>query len=288
MRRVALKIAYIGSKFHGYQRQPDYRTVEGELLKVFKETGIIEDTWKAHYSVAGRTDKGVHSTANVISFITDEEIYINKLNGLLTDDIKIVAEARVPYSFKVRFPQTRTYTYIQPIDPFYGESIDIDAMREAINLFIGEHNFRNFSKRNEKNPNREITHVDLKCVDDVLVFTIEGKSFLWNMVRKMVKALLHVGYHELTVDDIEELLQPKELRQYIRLQPAAACGLILSDINYKNIKFKESQYAKDKLAGYLKEEYLTNRQKMITDKHLIEILKSDNEPLTTTNKKIKG
>lgn len=47
MRRVALKIAYIGSNFHGYQRQPNYRTVEGELLRVFKETNIIEDTWTA-------------------------------------------------------------------------------------------------------------------------------------------------------------------------------------------------------------------------------------------------
>ena len=74
MRRVALKIAYIGSNFHGYQRQPNYRTVEGELLRVFKETNIIEDTWTAHYSVAGRTDKGVHSTGNVISFITDTRL----------------------------------------------------------------------------------------------------------------------------------------------------------------------------------------------------------------------
>ena len=118
MRRVALKIAYIGSKFHGYQRQPNYRTVEGELLKAFFEAGVIEDTWKAHYSVAGRTDKGVHSTGNVISFITDETIRINYLNGLLPKDIKIIGEAKVPYGFKVRFPLSRTYTYIQPFNPF--------------------------------------------------------------------------------------------------------------------------------------------------------------------------
>ena len=108
MRRVALKIAYIGTKFHGYQRQPNYRTVEGELLKVFKETNIIEDTWKAHYSVAGRTDKGVHSTGNVISFMTDEIIRLDYINGLLPKDIKIIGEAKVPYGFKVRFPLNRT------------------------------------------------------------------------------------------------------------------------------------------------------------------------------------
>lgn len=272
MRRVALKIAYIGTNFHGYQRQPEYRTVEGELLKVFKETGIIEDTWKAHYSVAGRTDKGVHSTGNVISFITDEDIYINKLNGLLPRDIKIVAEARVPYGFKVRFPENRTYTYIQPIDESM-DDINFDLMQQAMQLFIGKHNFRNFSKRNEKNPNREILETNLTCSDDTLIFKIKGKSFLWNMVRKMVTAINHVGCEKLTLSNIEELLTPQELRQYIRLQPAPACGLILSDMQYKNIKFKESQYAKDKLIGYIKEEHEINQQKMKTDEKLVEILK---------------
>lgn len=271
MRRVALKIAYIGTNFHGYQRQPNYRTVEGELLDVFKQTKIIEDTWNAHYSVAGRTDKGVHSTGNVISFITDEDIYINKLNGLLPCDIKIIGEARVPYSFKVRFPLNRTYTYIQPIDD--NDNIDINKMQQAMKLFIGEHNFRNFSKRNEKNPNREILETQLTHDNNTLIFKIKGKSFLWNMVRKMVTAVNHVGNGKLTIDDIKQLLTPQELRQYIRLQPAPACGLILSDMQYKNIKFKDSQYAKDKLINYIKEEHKINQQKMQTDEKLIEILK---------------
>ncbi|OED30067.1 tRNA pseudouridine(38-40) synthase TruA [Methanosphaera sp. WGK6] len=273
MRRVALKIAYIGTNFHGYQRQPNYRTVEGELLKVFNETGIIEDTWKAHYSVAGRTDKGVHSTGNVISFITEKEIRINQLNGLLPDDIKIIGEARVPYGFKVRFPLTRTYTYIQPLNPFKKEELDINKIRTALPYFIGKHNFRNFSKRNEKNPNREIISMDLEEKDDVIIFTIVGQSFLWNMVRKIVTSLMHVGYGELELEDIEKLLQPKELRQFIRLQAAPANGLILSDMNYKNIKFEDSQYAKNKLIEVLKKEYLNHEQEKKADDLLIKILK---------------
>ncbi|RAP44667.1 tRNA pseudouridine(38-40) synthase TruA [uncultured Methanosphaera sp.] len=272
MRRVALKIAYIGTGFHGYQRQPNYRTVEGELLKVFKETHIIEDTWDAHYSVAGRTDKGVHSTGNVISFITDEDIHINQLNGLLPDDIKIIGEARVPYGFKVRFPLTRTYTYIQPIDPFKEDKLDINKIRQAMQYFIGKHNFRNFSKRNEKNPNREIKNIEVEIKDNILIFTITGQSFLWNMVRKMVTSLLLVGYGELEVDTINKLLQPIELRQYIRLRPAPANGLILSDMEYKNIKFKDSQYAKDKLIEVLKKEYIKHDQEKKADIKLIELL----------------
>lgn len=272
MRRVALKIAYIGTDFHGYQRQPNIRTVEGELLRVFKEMNIIKDTWKAHYSVAGRTDKGVHSTGNVISFITDSDIYINEVNGFLPDDIKIIGEARVPYGFKVRFPMDRTYTYVQPINPFE-EEIDIKRIREALPLFIGEHNFRNFSKKNEKNPNRVIMDVKLEEVNNLLIFTVTGRSFLWNMVRKMITALMKIGYHELEVDTINTLLQPVDLRTTIRLRPAPANGLILSGMNYKNIKFEDHDYAKDKMCQTLLEKYLENQQKMETDKILMDLLK---------------
>ena len=271
MRRVALKIAYIGTNFHGYQRQPEYRTVEGELLKVLAETEIITDTWKAHYSVAGRTDKGVHSTGNVISFITDKDIYINKINGLLPDDIKIIGQAKVPYGFKVRFPLTRTYTYIQPIDPTI--PIDINKIKEAMNYFIGEHYFRNFSKRNEKNSYREIISMNLEVKENVLIFKIEGKSFLWNMVRKMITALLQVGYGEIEPDCIKKLLEPEDLRRYVRLRPSSASGLILSDVYYNNIKFEEYQYAKNKFIDALKKEYVLNYQKKEVDKTLINMLK---------------
>lgn len=274
MRRVALKIAYIGSDFHGYQRQPNYRTVEGELLRVFKETEIIEDTWKSHYSVAGRTDKGVHSTGNVISFITDKDVRINQINGLLPDDIKIIGEARVPYGFKVRFPLNRTYIYIQPLSPFEEKELDLSKIETAMQCFRGKHNFRNFSKRNEKNPNREIISVNMEKEDNVLVFKIVGQSFLWNMVRKMITALMYTGYGKLEISDIEELLKPKELRQFIRLQPAPANGLILSDIEYKNIKFQDSQYAKNKLIEVLKQEYISHEQEKKADKTLIKILES--------------
>lgn len=273
MRRVALKIAYIGTKFHGYQRQPNYRTVEGELLKAFFEAGIIKDTWKAHYSVAGRTDKGVHSTGNVISFITDEEIRLNYLNGLLPNDVKIIGEAKVPYGFKVRFPLTRTYTYIQPINPFENIEYDFENMKTAMSYFIGEHNFRNFSKRNEKNPNRKIFDMKMDVKDNILIFNVVGESFLWNMVRKMVTSLIRVGKGELEIKDIEKLLEPIDLRERIRLRPAPANGLILTDMNYKNIKFKECNYSKNKLIEELQRQFMSNEQEKFADAKLIEILK---------------
>ena len=275
MRRVALKIAYIGTKFHGYQRQPDYRTVEGELLKAFFEAEVIEDTWKAHYSVAGRTDKGVHSTGNVISFITDEKIRLSYLNGLLPKDVKIIGEAKVPYGFKVRFPLHRTYTYVQPFNPFEDVEYDFEKMKSAMNYFIGEHNFRNFSKRNEKNPNRKILNVDLNIEDNVMVFKVVGESFLWNMVRKMVTSVLLVGKGKLDIEDIQKLLQPIDLRETIRLQPAPANGLILSDMEYKNIKFTDCEYSKNKLIEELQKQFMSNEQEKYADAKIIDILKNE-------------
>lgn len=274
MRRVALKIAYIGTKFHGYQRQPTYRTVEGELLKAFFEAGVITDTWKAHYSVAGRTDKGVHSTGNVISFITDEEIRLNYLNGLLPKDVKIIGEARVSYGFKVRFPLSRTYTYVQPLTPFDNDNLNISDMKVAMKSFIGEHNFRNFSKRNEKNPNRKIMDMQLNVEDNLLIFKVTGESFLWNMVRKMITSLMWVGIGKLDIDDIDKLLQPIDLRERIRLQPAPANGLILSNMNYKNIKFTECEYSKNKLIEELQKQYVYHNQEKMTDYKMIDILKN--------------
>lgn len=272
MRRVALKIAYIGTQFHGYQRQPKYRTVEGELLKAFFEAGVITDTWKAHYSVAGRTDKGVHSTGNVISFITDEEIRLNYLNGLLPKDVKIIGEARVPYGFKVRFPLSRTYTYVQPLTSFDNSDLNFENMRIAMKSFIGEHNFRNFSKRNEKNPNRKILDVQLDVEENILIFKVVGESFLWNMVRKMVTSLMWVGQGKLELNDFNKLLQPVDLRERIRLQPAPANGLILSDMIYKNIKFTDCSYSKNKLIEELQKQYIYHNQEKMTDKKMIDIL----------------
>lgn len=273
MRRVALKIAYIGTDFHGYQRQPNYRTVEGEIIKALKECELIEDTWTAHYSVAGRTDKGVHSTGNVISFITDGDVYINKINGLLPDDIKIIGEARVPYGFKVRFPEYRTYTYVQPINSF--DNIDLERIEKTIPLFIGEHNFRNFSKKNEKNPNREIYDMSFKKEGNVLIFTVVGKSFLWNMVRKMITAILKIARGEFEISVIDELFKPVEQRQYIRLTPAPAKGLILSDMQYRNIKFKEYDYAKEKLVKVLYKQCLSYEHYIQADNVLIKLLDGD-------------
>jgi len=70
--RIALKIAYIGTDYHGFQVQPDVNTIEGELFRALKELNIINNPQDANYLAAGRTDGGVHAIGQVIAFDTDK------------------------------------------------------------------------------------------------------------------------------------------------------------------------------------------------------------------------
>jgi tRNA pseudouridine38-40 synthase len=112
MRKVALKVAYIGTDFHGFQRQPDHRTVESELISALREVNLIDDLKDCGYAIAGRTDRGVHALGNVISFRTEGDVRINHINDLLPKSIRILAIAGVRFGFKPRYAQSRHYRYI--------------------------------------------------------------------------------------------------------------------------------------------------------------------------------
>ena len=81
MKRTALKIGYIGTNFHGFQRQPDLRTVEEELIYHLRKLDYIDDLKKSRFRIAGRTDAGVHSLGNVISFQSEKDVRVNEINN---------------------------------------------------------------------------------------------------------------------------------------------------------------------------------------------------------------
>jgi tRNA pseudouridine38-40 synthase len=110
--------------------------------------------------------------------------------------------------------------------------------------------------------------------ENLMVFDVVGESFLWNMVRKMITSLILVGKDELEIEDIKKLLGTTDLRENIRLQPAPANGLILREMDYKNIIFKDNEYHKNKLIEELQKQFLINEQEKYADKKLIEILKN--------------
>ena len=268
MKRTALKIAYIGTNFHGFQRQPNLRTVEEELIYNLRKLEYIDDLKEARFRIAGRTDAGVHSLGNVISFQSEKEVRINQINNELPDDIQILASAPVRFGFKPRYAQMRQYRYI-----LFDQGLDMDAVNEAAELFKGTHDFTNFTKRKQKTTVRTIDDIkifkptvyeDERCLNknyahlnttyEPIFFDIYGESFLWNMVRKMMRVFLDVGLGKMDLDEVERLLNPEpdEPRAYIKvLEPE---NLILMDIQYDGIKFKYDDYA----CNRFKKDLITN------------------------------
>ena len=251
-----MKIAYVGTNFHGFQRQPNVRTVEEELIYHLRKLEYIDDLKDSRFRIAGRTDAGVHALGNVISFQSEKEIRINQINHSLPDDIQIIAQAPVRYGFKPRYAQMRWYRYV-----LFEKDLDIDLMNQVAEIFKGTHDFTNFTKRKQKTTTRTIDDIRISQVDlDENIYNknsnwahlnnysptfvdIYGESFLWNMVRKMIRVFLDVNRGRLSLDDVRDLLNPPEgaPRAYIRVVDAE--NLILMDTQYDGIKFKYDEYA---------------------------------------------
>ncbi|WP_296862432.1 tRNA pseudouridine(38-40) synthase TruA, partial [uncultured Methanobrevibacter sp.] len=194
--------------FHGFQRQPNVRTVEEELIYHLRKLDYIDDLKKSRFRIAGRTDAGVHSLGNVISFQSEKEVRVNEINNSLPDDIQILAKAPVRYAFKPRYAQMRQYRYL------LFQDLDMDKLNEAAEVFKGTHNFTNFTKRFQKTTTRTI--------DDI----------------KITKVL-----DKMTLDEVNDLLNPPEDSPRANIKVMEAEYLILMDIQYDGIKFKYDDYA---------------------------------------------
>jgi tRNA pseudouridine38-40 synthase len=253
MKRTALKIGYIGTNFHGFQRQPDLRTVEEELIYHLRKLGYIDDLKKSRFRIAGRTDAGVHSLGNVISFQSEKEVRVNEINNSLPDDIQILASAPVRYAFKPRYAQMRQYRYM------LFQDLDVEKLQECAEVFKGTHNFTNFTKRFQKTTTRTIEDIKITKVDlddyhkrefpnlhntiTPIFIDIYGESFLWNMVRKMMRVFVDVAIGKMELDEVERLLNPSDDEPRANIKVMEAEYLILMDIQYDGIRFRYDDYA---------------------------------------------
>jgi tRNA pseudouridine38-40 synthase len=253
MKRTPLKIGYIGTNFHGFQRQPDFRTVEEELIYHLRKLGYIDDLKKSRFRIAGRTDAGVHSLGNVISFQSEKEVRVNEINNSLPDDIQILASAPVRYAFKPRYAQMRQYRYM------LFQDLDVEKLQECAEVFKGTHNFTNFTKRFQKTTTRTIEDIKITKVDlddyhkrefpnlhntiTPIFVDIYGESFLWNMVRKMMRVFVDVAIGKMGLDEVERLLNPSDDEPRANIKVMEAEYLILMDIQYDGIRFRYDDYA---------------------------------------------
>jgi tRNA pseudouridine38-40 synthase len=223
-RRLKLTVAYVGTGFRGWARQPGERTVEGELRAAL---GTLFGSFD-ELAVAGRTDTGVHALANVVSVDVaggpDPARTAEALNSVLPDDVAVVAAEQAAPGFHARFSaRSRSYRYRvwrrRERSPFelhrslwHPRPFDLDRLNEAAALLQGEHDFRAFTPTDTQHDVfvRFVESARWHDRGDAVELELTADSFLRHMVRTLVGTMLE--------------REPAELAELLRGAPRSAAG----------------------------------------------------------------
>lgn len=265
--RAALKIAYVGTGYHGSQVQPDVATIEGELFNALKQLEIIDDPRSARFSSSGRTDAGVHAREQVVAFDTDKpSLAIPRvINSKLPNSIWAWAHAEVPDDFDPRRAAlSRKYRYVMS-----GEQYDLSKIRSASKVLLGEHDFANFCTNDEgKGTMRKVEKIDVRVSGTLTKIDVQANSFLWNMVRKIVTALTMVGSGVRDEEWLKQMLDPDSYEE--GLEPAPAYGLTLMEVEYADpIGWCEDAYAIKRANGNVHDYMVRHRVMAEVMDHLV-------------------
>ncbi len=248
--RYFLELSFLGTNYHGWQRQQNAHTVQQELENALKIL-VKKDT---EITGCGRTDTGVHARKFFAHFDSDavseeiqnQSVFVYHLNSLLPRDIAIINIHEVKEDAHARFDATsRTYEYmvtrrkdalLHGLSFQFEYPVDITQMNRFAWAFIGQHDFASFSKSRTqvKTTICNVTEATWKVEEHKLIFTISADRFLRNMVRAIVGTLLEAGEGKLSENDFQAIFASKNRSEAGMSVPA--CGLYLCDVKYPYIK----------------------------------------------------
>ena len=238
---VKIYISYDGSQFNGSAKQPEKNTIQDSLEDALKVLNIYTKT-----NFSGRTDKYVHATQQIVScqipsFWKDLDRLTIILNKQIHNSIIIKRIKKVSNDFHARFSaKKRSYRYIiskKELTAFnhnymhYIKNLDLNILKEASKYFIGVHDFAFFSKKGSepKSTIREIYKIDMYDNEDIVVISITANSYLRSQIRMMLDFLFKIASNKLTICELENQLNKKELISWTLAPPQ---GLYLSKIFY--------------------------------------------------------
>ncbi len=243
--KIVLIMEYDGKHYHGFQLQATLPTIQWEVEKAL--WGLTGE--RIRVMAASRTDAGVHAKGQVVSFRTGSPLppqtFVNGLNYYLPRDIAIKAAYRTGDSFNVRRDAiSREYNYYilnsltrSPIREGFvyrvGGHLDIEAMNQACQALIGEHDFISFASSTgigTKNTVRRVYQAEMEEDGELVVFNIVANSFLTHQVRNTVGTLIRVGLGRMRVDEFCSIIEMKEPGLVGPTAPAR--GLCLMQVNY--------------------------------------------------------
>ena len=246
MRNIKIIIEYDGTKYSGWQKQANRKTVQQEIENAINE--ITGEKSVIHGS--GRTDSGVHAYAQVANFKSNSALTAKQfqlaLNTVLPEDISITLAEDVGSDFHAQY-DSKSKTYIYRIlnrdhpSPLLNyrawlvrSKLDLTEMKLASLKLIGTHDFRAFAHAGltVKSTERTIYRVSSKKRNDIIEFEIEGNGFLKRMVRLIVGTMVQVGKGRIDHKKFGQILKNGEKNKYVYCAPPG--GLYLKEVKYKN------------------------------------------------------
>lgn len=249
--RYFIKLAYNGTRYHGWQYQPNASSVQETLSKAISvllgsNSDDKEQTKGVNLTGAGRTDTGVHAKEMYahFDFETPFDIpnLVHKLNSYLPKDIVVFDIFLVHDEAHARFDaKKRTYEYhintfknifLQEQSWYCHQKLDLALMNEAAKTLLKHTDFQCFSKVNTDVNTFDCTIFEAfwKQENDSLIFTISANRFLRNMVRAIVGTLINIGLHKITLNDFISIIESKDRDKAGFSVPAQ--GLYLTQITY--------------------------------------------------------
>ena len=246
--RYFAKIKYLGTDFHGFQVQPDKRTVQGELCEALpKALGA-----PCRVTGCSRTDAGVHANEFCITVDSDgATVPSDKLPlsvaRFLPPDLSLYYSSSCADDFHVRYDcVSKEYLYriknVAVYDPFeYGRAWflprtigeeALERMRRAADYILGEHDFKCFMADGSDTEDtvRNVHYLNIDKNGDLIEIRICANGFLYNMVRIIVGTLIEVAYGRIAPDELKSIIQSLDRKNAGPTAPA--CGLFLNKVNY--------------------------------------------------------
>ena len=259
--RYKLTLAYRGTRYHGWQKQPALDTYrgappeQGQGIPTIQETlaRAIESVVRHPVNLVGssRTDAGVHAKGQLAHFDTDQlqipaDGMLRAVNHALPEDILVREIVPVPETFDaISSTTSKRYQYFiwhdEDRTPFFGElawhrwqPLDVEAIQQAATYLAGTHDFASFARPGHGRDTtiRTVLAASVAYRKPKLVFAFEGTGFLWNMVRIMAGTLLEVGIGKLSAAAIPQIIAAKNRKSAGGTAPAH--GLYLQWIKFKD------------------------------------------------------
>ena len=248
-RNIALLVAYDGTNYNGFQRQNPpsvaiQNILEERLEKIFGD--------KIELAASGRTDSGVHALGQVVNFFTDGRIEVENIpaaaRGILPSDIVVKKAWEVDKNFSaLHSAKSKIYVYkIQrgaTVNPFTARfswhipyNLDVEEMRTALRLLVGEHDFSTFKAASnvQRNPVRKIFSAEIFSEEifcaEILSIKIHANGFLYRMARNIVASVVAVGRGRLSVEEFKKIFAARD--RNLAPPTAPAQGLCLHEVFY--------------------------------------------------------